>query len=106
MFKDERRFSSYIRLYSVMGLRMEIMPCDVFKKLESEHKRASPQYAQFTFEENRGIRGVSKTKAKQLARDATSRMRTLEQQINGHQQNCETCKLTDTVPNPRSVELS
>jgi hypothetical protein len=72
------------------------MPCDVFKKLESDHKRASQQYAQFTFEENRGIRGASNTKAKVLAREARSRENALTQQMSSHQQNCEKCRSIDS----------
>lgn len=78
------------------------MPCDTFKRLESEHERASQKYAQFTFEENRGIRGVSNTKAKQLARDARSHEQALSKQIISHQQNCEICKLTNLATNPGS----
>jgi hypothetical protein len=77
------------------GLRIDIMPCDVYLKLESEYKSASQKYAQFTFEENRGIRGVSNTKAKELAREARARETAITQQMGDHRQNCETCKAID-----------
>ena len=88
-------------------LRIEAMPCNEYRRLESEYKRASQQYAQFALEENRGIRGVSNTKAKDLAREARSREKALSQQINGHQQNCETCKSIDALsnPDPSSIAL-
>lgn len=65
------------------------MPCDVFKRLEAEYKSASEQYAQFTFKENRGIRGTTKTEAAKIAREATTRRNALLQQITQHQSNCE-----------------
>jgi hypothetical protein len=73
------------------------MPCNAYKRLESELKSVSTQYAQFTYRENTGIRGTSKTESARIRSEAKSRKRLLIDQMIGHQQNCEACKANRVV---------
>lgn len=74
------------------------MPCSAYKRLESELKSVSSQYAQFTYRENTGIRGTSKTESARIRSEAKSRKRLLIDLMLGHRLNCDTCKNMKSSP--------
>ena len=68
------------------------MACERYKQIEREWESARSRYAQFTYKENRHLRGVSDTRAKQIATEEKNKMTELSEQMSIHQTYCEECK--------------
>lgn len=71
------------------------MPCNEYEDLKREHKSQMETYAQFTYEQNRHLRGVGDRKAKQLAKEAMTKVTEISNQMFRHRQLCEECKRVD-----------
>lgn len=68
------------------------MPCEDYEELQREFKYAREEYAQFAYEENRMLRGVSDSKARQIAKAAKEKMSELTKRMQYHRDGCEKCK--------------
>jgi hypothetical protein len=68
------------------------MPCKEYKDLEIQLKSARAQWAQFTYEQNRHLRGVGDRKAKQIAKEAQANQTEVSRSMSWHREHCEECK--------------
>jgi hypothetical protein len=73
------------------------MPCDVYKELENKEKTSRQRYAQYTYEENRHLRGASDRESKRIARDEKENMAKYGRQLVFHRENCTECQKDSNV---------
>lgn len=68
------------------------MPCKEYESLKYLHDMEMSTWAQFTYSENKHLRGVGDRKAKQLAKEARERASEKAKQMQWHRESCEECK--------------
>jgi len=68
------------------------MPCQTYEALEQSLKSARSEFAYFTFDENKALRGMSDRQSKQFAKKAQERISELSKHISWHRQTCAECK--------------
>jgi hypothetical protein len=71
------------------------MPCQEYERLERECKSEMQQYAQFTFPQNRDLRGTSDRESKRIAKDAMERATVKRNEMSWHRQVCEKCRAAE-----------
>jgi hypothetical protein len=68
------------------------MPCKEYENLKYLHDMERSTWAQYTYPENRHLRGVGDREAKQLAREAWARATQKGKEMYWHRESCEECK--------------
>ena len=68
------------------------MPCEEFKSAECKYKGAQSMWAQYAYEANKHLWGVSETRRKQILREKRAEMDECSQIMERHRSYCETCK--------------
>jgi hypothetical protein len=72
--------------------RERLIVCKEYERLEQDCKSEMQQYAQFTFPQNRDLRGTSDRESKRIAKDAMARASMKRKEMSLHRQTCEECK--------------
>jgi len=67
------------------------MSCDEYERLEMEHTMDMEQYAQYTYEQNRHLRGTSERESKRIAKAAMQSASLKRKQMSWHRQTCPEC---------------
>jgi hypothetical protein len=68
------------------------MACQTYQALEQDLKGVRTEFAYFTFDENKTLRGMSDRQSKQCAKKARERISELSKEISWHRQTCAECK--------------
>lgn len=68
------------------------MPCKEYENLKYFHDMEMQTWAQFTYPQNKHLRGVGDRKAKELAKEARERATEKGKQMHWHRESCEECK--------------
>jgi hypothetical protein len=70
------------------------MACKEYEEMENKQQMARSTWAQFTYRENMHLRGrAGEEQAKQLAREARTRVTEIGKQMRWHREYCQECKV-------------